>query len=81
MSGKRISAVLRTVSTTGGLAEMDRPVPPGTFAELAVSTGLGQVCGLVEFLEAQGKGSQAFRFIAFSDDDFERLNNTVLMGS
>jgi len=59
---------------------MDRTVPAGTFAELAVDTNLGQVCGLVEFLASQTKGNQAFRFIAFSDDDYARLSNTMLMG-
>jgi len=81
LSGKRISAVLHAVSTTGGLARMDRPLPPGTLGELAVATSLGQVCGLVEFLPlTKGNPTQAFRFIAFSDDDYERLSSTILAG-
>jgi len=60
---------------------MDRPLPPGTLGELAVATSLGQVCGLVEFLPlTKGNPSQAFRFIAFSDDDYERLSSTILAG-
>ena len=77
----RISAVLQAVSTTGGRAQMAGAVPPGTLAELAVDTSRGRVCGLVEFLEAQTKGNQGFRFVAFSDDDFERLRSTMLAGS
>jgi hypothetical protein len=78
LSGKRISAVLQTVSTTGGLARMTGPVPPGTLAELVVATSRGQVSGLVEFLPpTKGNPTQAFRFVAFSDDDYERLSSTI----
>jgi len=77
----RISAVLQAVSATGGRAELAGPVPPGTLAELAVDTSRGRVCGLVEFLETQTKGNQAFRFVAFSDDDFERLSSEMLARS
>jgi len=60
---------------------MAGPVPSGTLAELAVSTSLGRVCGLVEFLPAtKGNPTQAFRFIAFSDDDYERLSTTIVAG-
>ena len=80
LSGKRIPAVLQAISTTGGLAQMAGPLPRGSLAELVVETNLGRVCGLVEFLEARTKGNpaQAFRFIAFSDDDYERLSSTIL---
>jgi len=73
-------AVLQAVSTTGGLAQMSGPLPPGTLAEFAVDTNLGRVCGLVEFLEARTRESptQAFRFLAFSDDDYERLSSIIL---
>jgi len=59
---------------------MTGSLPPGTFAELAVDTNLGRVCGLVEFLEARTRESpaQAFRFVAFSDDDYELLSTTIL---
>jgi len=60
---------------------MAGPVPPGTLAEMVVDTSRGRVCGLVEFLETQTKGNQGFRFVAFSDDDFERLRSTMLAGS
>jgi len=61
---------------------MAGPLPPGTLAELAVSTSLGRVCGLVEILPAtKGNSMQAFRFIAFSDDDYERLSSTIVAAS
>jgi hypothetical protein len=80
LSGKQIPAVLQAVSTTGGLVQMAGPIPPGSLAELVVDTNLGRVCGLVEFLGARTRGSatQAFRFVAFSDDDYERLSSTIL---
>jgi len=80
LSGKRMPAVLQAVSTTGGRVQMARPLPLGTLAELVVDTNLGRVCGLVEFLEARTKENptQAFRFVAFSDDDYERLSGTIL---
>jgi len=82
VSGKRISAVLHAVSTTGGLVRMAGALPPGTLAELAVFTSLGQVRGLVEFFPpTKGNPTQAFRFIAFSDEDYERLSSSILAGS
>ena len=80
LSGKRKSAVLKVVSTTGGLAQMPGFLPTGTFVELAMDTGRGRVCGLVEFLEARTKTSptQAFRFVAFSDADYALLSSTLL---
>ena len=80
LSGKRISAVLLVASTTGGLARMATLCPPA-LAELAVPTSSGEVCGLVEFLPpTKGNPKQAFRFVAFSDEDYERWNSTVLAG-
>ncbi len=79
ISSKRIPAVLQSLSTTGGLARIASSLPPGTLAELVVDTNVGRVSGLVEFLGTP-KGdspSQAFRFIAFSDEDYERLSSTI----
>ena len=60
---------------------MAGPLPSGTLAELVVATTLGRVCGLVEFLpQMKGNPMQAFRFIAFSDDDYARLSSTILAG-
>jgi len=81
LSGKQISAVLLVASTTGGLASTAVPCPPGAFGELSVATSLGKVSGLVEFLPAtKHSPKRAFRFIAFSDDDYERWKNTILAG-
>lgn len=71
---------LRRLSMTGGCAVLQKNICGGTFGEIAISTRLGPVCGLVEFL-GRGKSTHAaevaFRFIAFNDDDHERLSQAL----
>src|SRR5690242_4315444 len=78
LGGHQISAVLQKISLTGGLAEFPRSIGSATIAEAKLNTIAGQVSGLVEFLpSAAGTAVYPFRFIALSDQDYERLNSTI----
>jgi len=70
--------LLQKISLTGGLAEFTGSIGSATIAEAKVNTLSGPVSGLVEFLPAQvGSCTYPFRFIALSDQDYERLNSTL----
>jgi hypothetical protein len=78
LGGRQVSAVLQKISLTGGLAEFPGNIGSATIAEAKVNTLSGPVSGLVEFLPAQvGSSTYPFRFIALSDQDYERLNATL----
>jgi hypothetical protein len=78
LGGHQVSAVLQKISLTGGLAEFPRSIGSATIAEAKVNTLSGPVSGLVEFLPAQlGSCTYPFRFIALSDQDYQRLNATL----
>jgi len=78
LGGQQVSAVLQKISLTGGLAEFTGSIGTATIAEAKVNTLSGPVSGLVEFLPAQvGSCTYPFRFIALSDQDYERLNSTL----
>jgi hypothetical protein len=78
LGGHQVSAVLQKISLTGGLAEFSRSIGSATIAEAKVNTLSGPVSGLVEFLPAQlGSCTYPFRFIALSDQDYQRLNATL----
>ncbi|HZU33748.1 MAG TPA: hypothetical protein VFB79_21720 [Candidatus Angelobacter sp.] len=77
LGGRQVSAVLQRISLTGGLAEFSSSIGSATIAEAKMNTLAGPVSGLVEFLPAQGGSTYPFRFIALSDQDYERLNSTL----
>jgi len=78
LGGRQVSAVLQKISLTGGLAQFTSSIGSATIAEAKVNTLSGPVSGLVEFLPAQvGSCTYPFRFIALSDQDYERLNSTL----
>jgi hypothetical protein len=78
--GMRIKAMLRKISTTGGLAHLVNRLDAGTLAEIAIATKAGVVQGLVEMFPPMSDGSnQAFRFVALSDEDHERLAAIVAL--
>jgi hypothetical protein len=82
IDGRLVSAVLRKISLTGGLAEFSAPLDENSIAEALIETASGQVRGLVEFLRSQkklGPHTYAFRFIALSDADYKRLNATLAL--
>jgi len=70
---------LQKISTTGGLAQFANRLGAGTLAEIAIPTKAGRVQGLVELLAPTSAGAtnQAFRFIALSDEDHQRLASVI----
>jgi hypothetical protein len=82
VDGRIVPAILHKLSLTGGLAEFPGPLGAVSIAEAMLDTTSGPVSGLVEFLRvqrSQGPRTYAFRFIALSDGDYKRLNQTLLM--
>jgi PilZ domain-containing protein len=75
----RISGTLQNLSFTGGSVELMRDCNPGMLAELQMQTDNGPVQALVEILgSSPGPGlGHAFRFVALSDSDHERLCQAV----
>jgi hypothetical protein len=76
-SGQRGRAKLQTISTTGGLLELQGALANGDFVEIAFHTQEGAVRGMAEMLAPTSKFQsvclQPFRFIALSDDDHRKL--------
>ena len=80
LEGKQIQGILEAVSPTGGSARISEPLNPGTLAEILLRTSLGPVRASVELLHPQSQGqsfAQAFRFLAFDDDDYARFKRTL----
>jgi hypothetical protein len=80
IGGHVVTAVLRKISMTGGLAQFNRALGDVTIAEARINTASGPVCGLVEFLRPQKKSgpyAYPFRFLALSDADHRRLQSTL----
>ncbi|MBZ5571003.1 MAG: hypothetical protein LAO09_03885 [Acidobacteriia bacterium] len=79
--GQRAKAKLQTVSVTGGLLYLSRPLGEGDFVEVAFQTQSGPVHGMAEMLHARRISAdgilQAFRFVALDDDDHKTLSYTV----
>ncbi|MGA9391525.1 MAG: hypothetical protein WBV69_13880 [Candidatus Sulfotelmatobacter sp.] len=79
--GRRTKAKLQTISTTGGLLQLQHSLGSGSFVELAFQTQSGPVRGMAEILSPMQKTAegvlQPFRFVAFEDDDHRRLRTSV----
>jgi hypothetical protein len=79
--GRRIKAKLQTISATGGLLQLPRPLGAGSFVELAFQTQSGPVHGMAEILTPMRKMTdgvlQPFRFVALEDDDGRRLRTSL----
>lgn len=74
--GERSSARLQTISVTGGLLRVLKPLSPGAVVELLFSTHVGSVLALVELLRpcsASPIGLQPFRFIAMDKTELRKL--------
>lgn len=77
LEGKEIRGILQVASTTGGSARLLQPLSPGTLADVSLHTKAGTLSALVEFLQPRRQGpfvAQAFRFLAFGDDDYDRFD-------
>jgi hypothetical protein len=76
LAGKQTRGLLQVASTTGGSVRLLQPLNPGTLADVSLHTKAGTVNALVEFLQPRRQGTfvaQAFRFLAFDDDDYDRF--------
>jgi hypothetical protein len=79
VEGVRVQGFLQKISTTGGLAQLGNRLGAGTLAEIAIPTRVGRVQGLVEMLPPASASAtnQAFRFVALSDEDHQRLASII----
>jgi PilZ domain len=79
--GRHAKAKLQTISTTGGLLRLPKPLAEGDFVEVAFHTQSGPVRGMAEILTPLQKTKesvlQAFRFVALEDDDHRRLRTSL----
>jgi hypothetical protein len=75
--GRSAQGELQTVSLSGGLLRLSKPLCKGDLVELTFHAQPGRVQGLAQMLgplPAAGEGiPQAFRFIAMADDDHRTL--------
>jgi hypothetical protein len=75
--GRSAQGELQTVSLTGGLLRLAKPLCKGDLVEVTFSAQPGRVQGLAQMLgplPAVDEGTpQAFRFIAMADDDHRAL--------
>jgi hypothetical protein len=78
--GQRAKGKLQTISVTGGLLRLGKPLGQGDFVEIAFQTQSGPVHGMAEMLNpvrAVEGVLQPFRFIALGDDDHRALRMVV----
>lgn len=79
--GQRSRGKLYTISTTGGLLKLAKPMSQGDFVEIGFQTKVGAVIGMAEMLAPTRKATdgilQPFRFIALGDDDHRNLRMAV----
>ncbi len=79
--GRHAKAKLQTISATGGLLRLPRPLAEGDFVEVAFQTQSGPVRAMAEILSPMAKTKdgalQAFRFVALEDDDNRRLRTSL----
>jgi len=75
--GQRSRAKLYSISVTGGLLKLAKPLSQGDFVEIGFQTKVGAVIGMAEMLSPTRKATdgilQPFRFIALGDDDHRNL--------
>ena len=78
--GQHPTAKLQTVSVTGGLLRVLKPLSPGAIVEVMFRTLAGPVLGIAELLNpcSAGRiGLQPFRFIALHDADLRTLSIAI----
>jgi len=71
---------LRTISLTGGLLRLSKPLVPGTLIEVIFMSNGGPVLGLAELLPPVLDTLtclQPFKFIMIDDDDYQRLGGLI----
>ena len=78
--GQRPSAKLQTISITGGLLRVLKPLSTGAVVEMMFSTNAGPVLGMAELLSpysAARIGLQPFRFTALDEADRRTLRIAI----
>ena len=70
-------AKLQTVSITGGLLYLPKPVDQGSQVKLMFLTRSGAVQGAAEMLSPISWSLQPFKFLKLYDDDQRRLEATI----
>jgi hypothetical protein len=78
--GQRATAKLQTISVTGGLLRVLKPLMTGAVVELMFWTQSGPVLGLAELLHPcfdAPMGLQPFRFIAMDQTDLDTLQTAI----
>jgi hypothetical protein len=78
--GQHPSARLQTVSVTGGLLRVLKPLSPGAIVEVMFRTHAGPVLGIAELLAPCATvrmGLQPFRFIAMPEADLGTLRIAI----
>ena len=78
--GQRSTARLQTISPTGGLLRVLKPLLPGAVAELLFLTENGPVLALAELLNPCSHaplGLQPFRFLTMDPADRETLHTAI----
>ncbi len=80
--GRRLSAKLQTISLSGGLLRVLKPLSPGAIVELFFSTQTGPVLGLAQLLTpcaCAPLGLQPFRFVALDRTDLLKLRAAIAL--
>jgi len=78
--GQSSSAKIQTISVTGGLLRVLKPLSPGAVVELMFSTRNGPVLAMAELLNPCAVtpiGLQPFRFIAMDDGELRTLRSAI----
>ncbi len=78
--GQRPSARIQTISVTGGLLRVLKPLSTGAVVEMMFSTNAGPVLGMAELLSpysAARIGLQPFRFTALDEADRRTLRIAI----
>ena len=80
VDGQHSSAKLQTISITGGLLQVLRPISSGAVVELLFSTHIGSVLAMAELLSpcsAAAIGLQPFRFVAMDNAELRKLRTAI----
>lgn len=75
--GRRAAGKLRTISVTGGLLCLSKPVDQGSQVKLMFLTNSGSVLGAAEMLRPISGTLQPFKFVGLYDDDRSRLQVAI----
>ena len=78
--GQYSTARLQTISITGGLLQVLKPIRSGAVVELLFSTHIGSVLAMAELLSpcsAAAIGLQPFRFVAMDSAELRKLRAAI----